>query len=65
MAWILSNIMICVQKNQEINNEVLKFCGMLMPKLDTVNFLDEYNIGSIGELRNLALKHLEYNTVAG
>ena len=34
-----------------------------MPRLDTINFLDEYNIESIGRLRNLALKHLENNTV--
>lgn len=64
MLWILSSLLLFVQKNQEIDNEVLKFCGILMPRLDTVNFLDEYNVSSIGQLRNLALRHLEANAIS-
>lgn len=42
--WLLTNLVIHIQKNQDIDNELLKFAGILMPKLDTVNYQDEYNV---------------------
>lgn len=62
LAWIISNLLIHIQKNQEISNDMLKYCGLLMPRLDTINFVDEYNLGSITQLRNIALRHLENNS---
>lgn len=39
-VWIITNIIITCQRNPDIPNDLLKFCGLLMPRLDTVNYLD-------------------------
>lgn len=56
--WLLTNLIIHVQKNQEIDNDLLKFAGLLMPKLDTVNYQDEYNVESITYIRNAAIEQI-------
>ena len=58
----ISTIIVYIIRSDSLENRHLKFCGFLLPRLDIVNYLDEYNINSLTKLKETILSTLASNT---
>ena len=58
MCLCISIVLIYCIKSDCISNNVLKFCGLLMPRFDMVNYIDEYNMESLQRLKNSVMSCL-------
>lgn len=52
MCLCISMPLIYCIKSDRISNEILQFCGILMPRFDMVNYVDEFNMESLLRIKN-------------